>query len=399
MSALQAVSDAALSTVRLGELLPPLVQQVVAALHADEGMIWFIDERSGDLVQPDGFNGDSAGAGGRLARGHGVAGRVAADARSIVISDPARLSTLDPGLSAAGTVATIGVPLRAGGRVVGVVQVCSHRPREFTRHEMRLLETFADRVALAVDNARAYEREHELAGIIQQTLFPPKRVRLPGLTVAGRYLASREVGGDFYAVLPLGEDRVGLAIADVAGKGIPAATLSARARYLLEAFASEGQPPDGVLTRLNRVLAQDVDSSFVSLFYGVLSPREGRLAFSSAGHLPPLLLRERARLPIPLEAPGLLLGVESSAEYVTVETFVGPGDMLVMFTDGITEARNVDGEEFSDERVSTLLGTLAAVGPEETADRVMDAVATWAPGSPADDQTIMVVRIDNGTTD
>ena len=95
----------------------------------------------------------------------------------------------------------------------------------------------------------------------------------------------------------------------------------------------------------------------------------------------------------------IALGVESSAEYVTVETFVGPGDMLVMFTDGITEARNVDGEEFSDERVSTLLGTLASVGPEETADRVMDAVATWAPGSPADDQTIMVVRIDNGTAD
>jgi len=394
MSALQAVSDTALSTVRLGELLPPLVQQVVAALHADQGMIWFLDDRSGDLVQPAGYNGDGAGAGGRRARGQGVAGRVAADARSIVVSDPARLSKLDPELSAAGAFATIGVPLRAGGRVIGVVQVCSSHPREFTSHEVRLLETFADRVALAVDNATAYEREHEIAEIIQQTLLPPKRVRLPGLTVAGRYLASREVGGDFYAVFPLGEDRIGLAIADVAGKGIPAATLSARARYLLEACAVEGQRPDGVLTRLNQLLTQDADSRFVSLFYGVLSPRGGRLAFSNAGHPPPFLLRAGERAPVPLEAPGLLLGVEPTAAYVTAEAPIGPGDLLVMFTDGITEARSPDGTEFGDERIGTLLRTLPAVGPEEAADRAMDAVASWAPGSPADDQTIVVVRID-----
>src|SRR5437764_5346468 len=122
------------------------------------------------------------------------------------------------------------VPLRVGGRVIGVVQVLSQRPREFTPHEVRLLETFADRVALAVDNARAYEREREIAGIIQQTLLPPRRVELPGLAVAGRYLPSREVGGDFYAVLPLEHGQVGLAIADVSGKGIPDTSAIARDR-------------------------------------------------------------------------------------------------------------------------------------------------------------------------
>lgn len=399
MNALQAVSDAALSTVRLDELLPPLVHQVVAALHADEGMIWFVDERSGALVQPAGFDGDATGAGRRLARGKGVAGRVAVEARPVVISDPTHLSALDPELAAGGAFATIGVPLRAGGRVIGVVLVCSRRPREFTPHEMRLLETFADRVALAVDNATAYEREHELAEIIQQTLLPPRQVRLPGLTVAGRYLASREVGGDFYAVLPLGGDRVGLAIADVAGKGIPAATLSARARYLLEAFALEGQRPDGVLDRLNHVLAQDAESNFVSLFYGILSPKERRLWFASAGHLPPFLVRAGARAPVPLETPGLLLGVEPDTAYVPAEVPVGPGDVLVMFTDGITEARSPNGEEFGDQRLSALLEGLTAVGPDEVADRVMDGVASWSPGTPADDQTIVVVRIDPPAVD
>lgn len=393
MSALQAVSDAALSTVRLDELLPPLVRQVVAALHADEGMIWFVDERSGSLMQPAGFNGASAGTPRQLARGEGVAGRVAADARSMVISDPAHLAALDPALAAEGAYATVGVPLRAGGRVIGVVQVCSRRPREFTSHEMRLLETFADRVALAVDNARAYERERELAAIIQQTLLPPQRVELPGVTVAGRYLASREVGGDFYAVLPLEEGRVGLAIADVAGKGIPAATLSARARYLLEAFALDAPRPDAVLTRLNRVLAQDADSRFVSLFYGILDPIGGRLVFARAGHPPPILLRAGTATPVPLEAPGLLLGVKVSTPYVTREIPIGPGDQLIMFTDGITEARRPNGEQFGEQQLSALVRTCAGMFPEDVVDRVMDAMATWAGSTPADDQTIVVVRI------
>lgn len=397
MSALQAVSDAALSTVRLDELLPPLVRQVVAALQADDGMIWFVDERSGGLAQPAGFNGSSAVPPGRHAPGQGVAGRVAADARSIVISNPAHLAALDPALAEEGAHATVGVPLRVGGRVIGVVQVWARRPREFTPHEMRLLETFADRVALAVDNARAYERERELAAIIQQTLLPPQRVELPGITVAGRYLASREVGGDFYAVLPLEGGCVGLAIADVAGKGIPAATLSARARYLLEAFALDARRPDAVLTRLNQVLVRDADSRFVSLFYGILDPHRGRLAFARAGHPPPFLLRAGADAPVALEASGLLLGVKAAAPYTTSDIPVGPGDVLIMFTDGVTEARRADGEQFGEQQVCTLVRTCAGRLPEDMVNRVMDALATWGGHPPVDDQTIVVVRFGAGS--
>jgi serine phosphatase RsbU (regulator of sigma subunit)/HAMP domain-containing protein len=394
MSALQAVSDAALSTVRLDELLPPLVQHVVAALHADEGGIWFVDERSGHLTQPTGFHGSPPGPSPQLARGQGVAGRVAADARPLMISDPAHLAALDPALAAQGVYAAAGVPLRAGGRVIGVVQVSSRRPRQFTSHEMRLLETFADRVALAVDNANAYEREREIAAIIQQTLLPPQRVALPGVTVAGRYLSSREVGGDFYAVLPLEEGRVGLAIADVAGKGIPAATLSARARYLLEAFALDAPRPDVVLTRLNRVLAQDADSRFVSVFYGILDARRGSFAFARAGHLPPFLVSAGATRPVPLEPPGLLLGVDVAATYLTTEVPVGPGDLLLMFTDGITEARRQDGEQFGEHRVSALAAAHADAAPEDVVERVMDALAAWAGSAPADDQTIVAIRFE-----
>jgi len=287
----------------------------------------------------------------------------------------------------------VGVPLRVGGRVIGVVQVFSQRPRAFAAPEVRLLETFADRVALAVDNATAFEREREIAQIIQQTLLPPTHVSLPGLTVAGRYLPSREVGGDFYAVLPLDGQRAGLAIADVSGKGIPAAALSARARYLLEAFALDGRPPDAVLTPLNRVLSAGADSKFVSLFYAVLDPSGGTLAFASAGHLPPMLLRAGEAVPVFLESRGILLGVDSAATYATTEMPITAGDLLVMFTDGITEARNRHGEQFGEQHLARLVASAAGAVPQAIADRIVSAVASWCGNGTADDQTVVAAQV------
>src|SRR5262249_53704735 len=193
----------------------------------------------------------------------------------------------------------------------------------------------------------------------------PAPAGVGGVPGAGGYLGSHDVGGDFYAVLPLGDRRVGLAVADVTGKGIPAATLSARARYLLEAFASEGREPDAVLARLNRVLSVDGAGKYVSLFYGVLDPGVGRLVFANAGHPPPLLLRAGSHAPASLEARGLLLGVDAAAAYATAEAAVGPGDLLMLFTDGVTEARNHDGAQFGDRLMVPLLSAARGGTPDD----------------------------------
>lgn len=387
MNALQGVSDAALSTVELGQLLPTLVQQIVSALRADGGVVWFVEEGTGDLVVRVESSGPPAGQARRVRAGQGVVGRVAASARTLVMSEPGVIATPD-------VHATVCVPLRVGGKVIGVIEVFSRQPREFRAGEVRLLETFADRVALAVDNAQAYERQLEIAGIIQQALHLPASVQLPGLAAVGRYAPSREVGGDFYAILPLGEGRIGLAVADVSGKGIPAATLSARVQYLLEAFAPDDHRPEAVLGQLNRVLSRSAGSGmFVSLFYGVFDPGAGTFAFTSAGHLPPFLLRVASGPPQPLETPGLLLGVDPSARYTASEVRIGPGDLLVLFTDGITEARNAQGEQFGDRRIEALLETLQERAPDEIADRVIDAVRTWTGTSPADDQALVVACV------
>ncbi|HLN13140.1 MAG TPA: SpoIIE family protein phosphatase [bacterium] len=393
MNALQAVSDAALSTVRLDDLLPTLVQQIAAALGADGGTVWFIDETTGRLGVPVGVGGGSASDAGREP-GAGLAGRVADGGRPLALSGPDALRVIDPALLADGARAALGVPLRVGGRVIGVILVLSRLPREFRAREIGLLEAFADRVALAVDNARAYERQQEIAGVIQQALVPTSSVELPGVIAAGRYLPSREVGGDFYAIFPLARGQVGLAIADVTGKGIPAAALSARGRYLLEAFALDGRPPETVLARMNAVLTQDAASAlFVTLFYAVVDAAAGTLRCTCAGHPAPLLLRHGASDPRPLDARGLLLGVSPDARYAATELTVHPGDLLLLFTDGITEARNADGEEFGEERLGALLVAGREAPPQDIADRIMRAVGAWGVAGPKDDQALVVARV------
>ena len=393
MSALQAVSDVALSTVRLDELLSPLVRRVVGVLDGDSGAIWFIDDTTGALVMPDAFEG-IPGTPRRLGPEEGLAGSTARGYRAVQLSDAEAVAAVDPDLAAHGVQAALSVPLRVGGRTIGVVQVFSRGPREFGPREVRLVETFADRVALAVDNARAYERQQEIGRIIQQALMPVSNVRLPGVAVAGRYQPSREVGGDFYAVLPLADGRVGLAIADVAGKGIPAATLAARARYLLEALALEGRDPADLMRQLNAVLVRDPGTTlFVSMFYGVLTPTTGSFRFASAGHVPPVLLRAGAPAAAVLDVTGLLLGILPEARYESQETVLGPGDLLALYTDGLTEARRSDGEQFGESRLTAAVTAAREGTAEDVADAVMRAVVDWAGAGPRDDRALAVVRL------
>jgi sigma-B regulation protein RsbU (phosphoserine phosphatase) len=308
--------------------------------------------------------------------------------------DADALRAVDPDLAAHGIQSALSVPLRAGGRTIGVMQVLSRSPREFGPAEVRLVETFADRVALAVTNARTYQRQQEIGRIIEEVLMPAPRVRLPGLAVAGRYQPSREVGGDFYAVLPLAGGRVGLAIADVAGKGIPAARLAARTRYLLEALAVERRDPADVLQRLNAALVQDSATTlFVSLFYGVIEPAAGTFRFASAGHVPPVLLRADAPEGTLLDVTGLLLGILPEAQYVSHATTVGPGDLLVLYTDGLTEARRSDGELFGEPRLAAVVAAARDGTAEDVADAVMRAVADWAGEGPRDDRALAVGRL------
>lgn len=241
-----------------------------------------------------------------------------------------------------------------------------------------------------------------VARAIQQDLFPKQFPNVPGLSFAAHCTPARETGGDFYDVINLGDHRVGVVVADVAGKSIAAALLMANARSIWRAAAATGDRPKRVLEQTNRALCHDIRSlAFVTLFYAILDTAEPGVYFAGAGHPPPILCQCHALSE--LNANGLPLGLVPSVEYEEAWTPLSPGDKLVLYTDGVIESLNCKREMFGFERFNDTL-TQLAVGsvawqpmgqPQETVDGILSAVRQFrGPAEQTDDVTILVVQVE-----
>jgi len=175
-----------------------------------------------------------------------------------------------------------------------ILDLLKDMQREFGPEDLGVLRLAADRVALGIDHARVYEREHRIAETLQRSLLPERMPHLPGLAVAARYLpaaAEAEVGGDWYDVIPMPGGSIGLVMGDVAGKGLAAASMVGQLRSALRAYALEGHAPAQAIEQLNRLVWTELgESQMATLIYVVMDPAEGTLRWVNAGHLPPLLL-------------------------------------------------------------------------------------------------------------
>ena len=239
----QLLVDAALAHRTTDDILPELVERVTSVLHAAAATIYLAEEER--LVLRASAGGSGVGEREPLRFGEGFAGQVAESRQSMLSHDPAA-DVEDPALRDLELDSLIGVPLLAEGDVTGVLVVCTAAPRRFTPDDMGLLRLAADRVALGVDRARVYERQHKIAETLQRSLLPDRLPRLPGLAAAARYLPAAteaEVGGDWYDVIPIPGGRVGMVMGDVAGKGLAAASMVGRMRSALRAYALEGHAP------------------------------------------------------------------------------------------------------------------------------------------------------------
>jgi len=207
-------------------------------------------------------------------------------------------------------------------------------------------------------------------------------------------IPAREVGGDFYDVIPLGDDRIGVAVADVSGKGVPAAFFMLIARTLLRATASFEPSPAACLTRLNDLLAADNEQMlFVTLFFGVLDRRTGTFTYANGGHNPPYLIRDGRPEELP-PTGDMALAVMEELVFSERHCRLAPGDAVFLFTDGVTEAFDPAGEAFGEPRLTGLLGR--GGGDEATAliDRVIDGVLRFTgDAQQADDITCLAVRL------
>jgi serine phosphatase RsbU (regulator of sigma subunit) len=258
------------------------------------------------------------------------------------------------------------------------------------RDHVGRIRGLADRLGEA---NRRLDHEAQAVGELQRELLPPAPPELPGYRWALHYETSTRAGGDYYDFVVRADGRVGLLIADASGHGTPAAVLMAMTRSLLHVVAADDAAPAAVLARLNRELGRLLPAGwFVTACYAVLDPADGTLEYSLAGHEPPLLLRAEGHALEPVAARGgPLLGPWPEAEYEAGRTRLAPGDVLFLYTDGLSEAVNPAGELLGLDEVCATLAALPGLQPETIRDRMLDRVARHRGAAGTSDDLTLVI--------
>jgi PAS domain S-box-containing protein len=293
------------------------------------------------------------------------------------------------------------VPLPGFDRTLGAMSfVTAKSGRRFDEHDLALAEELGRRAATAIENARLYGERARMARTLQEGLLPPHLPSIPGIDVAARYRAAgeaAEMGGDFYDVFETSGDCWAVAIGDVCGKGADAAAITALARYTLRAAAMYEQGPARILERLNEaLLRQRDDRQFCTVAYAHLEIGDGRLRLrlASGGHPLPLVVRADGRVE-EVGRPGTLLGVVEDPEIPEEEVELLPGERIVFFTDGVTEAR-IGGGLFGAERLAGVLAGAAELDAAATGELIELAVTREGDAALRDDLAVLVLRLAGG---
>jgi sigma-B regulation protein RsbU (phosphoserine phosphatase) len=237
-------------------------------------------------------------------------------------------------------------------------------------------------------------REFEEARRIQRKLLPTMLPQIDGCEIASHWQPAAGVGGDCYDAIGFGANRIGLCIADVVGKGIPAALLMSNLQAAVRAFANEAAPPAELCQQVNRILCGRIaEGRFISFFYCVVDTALRVLTFTNAGHFPPMLVRADGRVER-LHEGGAVLGVFNDAAYQQGQVSVATGDRVVFFTDGVTEARNSQDEEFGEERLMEYAVAHRGCSAPALQARLSEEVSTFTSGTFQDDATLIVLAIE-----
>jgi sigma-B regulation protein RsbU (phosphoserine phosphatase) len=275
------------------------------------------------------------------------------------------------------------------------------KPIDFADFETTIHKTILESLALrqgakAREELTAIQRELGIAAQIQQSMLPKNFPPYPDRQEFSLYasmFAAKEVGGDFYDFFLIDHNRLGFVIGDVSGKGVPAAIFMAVSRTLLRATALEGLTPGECLNYVNTALSSESDTTmFVSTFYGVLHTGTGRVEYSVGGHNPPFILKPGGVQVMEVE-PGIVVGALAESRYQNSSLQLEPGDGMVLYTDGVTEALDAADVLYSEERLEHLLGEVKDQPPEDIVRRVVGDVRRHAGGvAQSDDVTVMAIR-------
>jgi serine phosphatase RsbU (regulator of sigma subunit)/anti-sigma regulatory factor (Ser/Thr protein kinase) len=391
----QRVSDTALSHLSVDELLDELLVRVREILDVDTAAVLLLDESRNELVAraAKGIE-EEVERGVRIPVGKGFAGRIAADRIPVALHRVDHDTVLNPILYQKGIRSLLGVPLVAHGDLVGVMHVGTMTRRRFSRDEIELLQVVADRVALAL-RARLSNRSRIVIEAFQRTFLPEVLPFLPGVRVATRYLPAATavgVGGDWFDTFVRPEGDIVLVIGDVAGHGLPAASLMGKTRNALRAHALMGGTALDILVRADEFHRHFGEGELVTILVGLLADDLDTFRYASAGHPPPLVVGPHGATFANSHRVNPPLGLPQPPSFVEGEVALGPGTSLLLYTDGLIERRDESLDAGFERLRSTAELVLNGKVPN---DAITDLLEGMIDGPrPSDDVAVMLVRRD-----
>jgi len=380
----------------LEQLFETILQLSLSAVEAKRGVILTLDE--GELLvrasKGDGFTISAA-----------VRDQVLRDKCSLSIRDAQRHDAFSKQQSIVlqSVRSMMAAPLQTGTRVIGLIYVDNGSVvRPFSQDDLDLLTVMANVAAIRIENARLAEVEQSEklmeaslaeASEIQRSLLPTEPPAYDGWELAGINLPCQTVGGDYFDFIPYQDGRLAVVVGDVSGKGLPAALLMSSLQAKVQMLRESNPSPGKAVATLNRSLTERCPlGKFITFFYALLDPLSGALEYSNAGHNYPLILRQDGSIE-KLSSSGLVMGLFSAVHYEVKKTTLAPGDLLVLYSDGVTEATDSADVEFGDTGLAEFLAARKAIRCEDIVNQLVEHMRKWRGTKAfADDFTVVLVR-------
>ena len=389
------------SPLRLDEVMAEILHSLSRAIRFDAGGVFVISPNEDEVgaIYTEGY---APGANERVMTklGQGLIGHVAKSGEPAVVPDVSK----DPRYISArrSTQSEIVVPMMLNGLVIGVMNLESDTLGAYRTDDLSLMEAFAAQAAVSLDRARLHEEilagkrleeQLNIAREIQQSFLPDEDPVIKDYDVSGRNVASGQVGGDYYDFIKIVDNQYGIAIADVSGKGVPAALIMASFRASLIAEIRNNYSIRTIAQKVNNLLWESVRAgSFVTAVYCVLDSRNHILTFTNCGHNLPFLLRVDGQVEY-LREGGQVLAVTPNVTYEERPVFLAAGEIAVFYTDGVTEVFNAEGEEYGLDRLTELVAQNRTKTSQELVDLIHDTVKHWAgPKHVFDDFTMIILK-------
>ena len=389
------------SSLELSEVLEVIMDALKVLIPYDAAGVFLINKQKQEVeeIVTRGYD-PSLESDLKLKIGQGLIGWVAKTGQPVIVPDVLQDSRYVH--ARVETRSEMGVPITSGDRVIGVFNLESNGVDAFSEEDLRLLSDFAGQAALSIERAQLFAERVEkrrlvgelaIARQIQLSFFPKKIPELPGFDIYGGNTSTAEVGGDYYDFIPIVANQIGIAIADVSGKGIPSALIMAAFRASLKAEIRNNYAIRTIMAKVNSLMHESIEpGNYVTAFYGVLDSQKKIFTFSNGGHNPPLVLKAGGIREY-LTKGGVALGIFEGSTYKEKPYPLQSGDTLVFYTDGVTEARNERDEEFGLTRLQELVESNRLLPAQGIYQEVEQAVSRFQGYRRQDDFTLIVLKV------